>query len=145
MEWHTNAAAEAIDTDQGHQRTNDLHILLGGQTGGQSLREPLARQPAGVRDHPMNHLHGGGGKCTEMVVLALERCWCKCLSTCLTERTVPGLPHFGRDGDALSTSPPRPRRRQALPEARVRRRKVVAHRHESSAVRDSLHTDLPFM
>src|SRR5262245_37060646 len=94
VEWHPNAAAKAIDADQGHQRTNDLHVLLDGQTSGQSLRAPLSRQPARVCDHSMDHLHGGVGKCTEMVVLALDRCWCKCLSTCLAERTVPSLPHF---------------------------------------------------
>src|SRR5262245_52531666 len=53
--------------------------------------------------------------------------------------TVPGLPHFGRDGDALGASPPRSRRRQTLPEARMRRCKIVAHWDEGSAVKDVLH------
>src|SRR5437016_9102680 len=109
----------------------------------------------------MNHVHGNLGEGTEMVVLALDRYRCEGrrrpksghtdypistpmqsrqgLLTFSTAHTVPGLAHFSRDGDTLSARPPRPRRRQALPEARMCCRKVVTHGHESSAVRDGLH------
>src|SRR5438093_1940803 len=92
----------------------------------------------------MDYFHSSVREHAAMVVITLDRCRCEGFSPGLAERTVPGLPHFGRDGDALSASPPRSRRRQTPPEARVRRRKVAAHGDEGRAVRDVLHRDLLF-
>ena len=69
-----------------------------------------------------------------MVVLASGGCRGEGGLSGLTECTVPGVPHFGRDGDTLGASPPRPRRRQTFPEAGMGGRKVVADGHQSSSV-----------
>jgi hypothetical protein len=134
VERHPDTAAEAVNTDQGHERAQEFNVLLGRQTGVHGLLEPLARQPSRVCDDPMDHLHSGVGERPKMVVLANDRCRSEGGLTGLTECAVPGVPHFGGNGDTLRACLPRPGRRQTFPEAAMGGRKVIADGHEGSTV-----------
>jgi hypothetical protein len=81
----------------------------------------------------MDHLHGIWEH-REMVVLANHCCWIEGGLTGLTECAVPGVPHFGGNGDTLRACLPRPGRRQTFPEAAMGGRKVIADGHEGSTV-----------
>jgi len=110
VEGYTNAVIEAVYADHGYERADEINVRLCGQTNVQEILAPLPRQSSGIHDDPMDHFHSGVGKHTVMVVLTLDRCRCESVSSCLTERTEPGLPHFGRDGDTLGASSPGSRR-----------------------------------